>query len=278
MNMNGKRFECPTCKVAVVYLKDDVKSHPHCPKCGKNWCPNLNLKWHGPVELEVTVDRRGKYYHCPVCHWYSGIDKESEESVVTQTVFINTLMDCLTKFRDKIDLTRVAFRSILAGEEAWYTLEERLRKYGKVKTTDLELTYHGKGVTKFELKGWKNYDTNLFYFTKRAHVNIDEVEDAAKVDGYICFITLKDKAVICTRAMDIKMEWEKSRVKVPMMPEEDVSRTVLKEFSKGILVVIAPDKQSNYRYVLSQEYKRKYCKYLRDYMHEVANKIISVTT
>lgn len=276
--MSWEEFVCPLCKIPVESEKDDVKDHPHCFRCGKNWCPNSTLKWHGPVELKATMNSRGRYYYCPTCHWYSGIDKESEESIISQKIFIETLktlINSLDKYKDKIDLNHIAFRSKLAGEEPWYSLGERLQKYGKVRTSDLELIYQGRLITKFEIKGWKNYDANHFYFTKRAHVNIDEVEDAAKVEGYICFITLQDQSVICTRATDIIAEWEKTKIKIPMMHEEDVLRKVLECFSKGALVVIAPDKQGNYRYVLSRDYKRKYCKHLRDHIQEIADRIIS---
>lgn len=272
--MVEKKFDCPSCEIPVVYEKDDVKSHPHCPKCGRNWCPNIGLVWHGTVELKETKNRRGIYYHCDVCHWYSGIDKESEESVVTQTILIDALKECLRKFQNVIQLNRLAFRSTLAGEEPWFTLDERLKKYGKVRTSDLQLIYGDVPITKFELKGWKNYDTSLFYFTQRAHVNIDEVNDAAESEGYICFVTLKDKSVICTRSKDIKIEWEKRRIEIPLGTEEIVKQLVLNEFKRGSLVVKAPDKQGNYRYVLSREYKKRYCKYLRDFSEEILAKIV----
>jgi len=189
-------------------------------------------------------------------------------------VFITTLISCLKDFTNAINVGDISFRSTLAGEEPWYTLGERLEKYGKIKTSDLELVYRNKSITKFELKGWKNYDVNLFYFTARAHVNVDEVKDAAKVDGYVCFVTLKDNVIVCTRASDIIKEWEKFKVKINMTTEQRVKEAALYHFRKGILVVIAPDKQGNYRFVLSKEYKKKYCKYLKDYIPEIVDKII----
>lgn len=256
----------------MVYKKDDLKTHPHCPKCGKNWCPNLTLGWHGPVELKPTMNSRGEYFSCPVCHWYSNIDRESEESAFTQEIFIKELEKCLANARPDLASTKLQFKSELAGEEPWYSLGERLKRYGKIKTPDLELLYGGKPITKFEVKGWRNYDLTRFYFTTRAHVNINEVKDAEKFDGYICFITLQDKKVICTKARDILKEWDMKKIKISSMPEEETKRAVLDEFGKGALVIIAPDKQGNYRYVLSRNYKKQYCKFLASFTAEILAK------
>lgn len=235
-----------------------------------NWCPNIDLRWHGNIELEQTRNSRGNYFHCRICHWYSGIDKESEESAITQEIFIEVLKSIL---KSNIDVNQLLFRSKLAGEEPWYSLGERLNKYGKIRTTDLEMIFQGQVVTKFELKGWKNYDIKRFYSTGRAHINIDEVQDAAKSNGYICFVTLQDKRVVCTRAQDILNKWKEKSIEISKMVEEKVIRAIFSEFNKGALVVIAPDKQGNLRYVLSKEYKDRYCKSLEKFKEEILTKL-----
>jgi len=273
-----RRFKCSRCEVDIIFVRDDLGKFPQCPKCGKSWCPNYSV--HGHAELQERENSRGKYHFCPVCHWYSSIDYESNKSAVTQQIFAEQLMEILAKEFSKEDFS---FKSTLAGEEPWFNLEERLKKYGRIRTSDLELLYKKKTVTKFELKGWMNYDTKKFYFTGRANVNTDEVKDAAKFDGYVCFVTWNDKKVMCTMAQDILSEWEKQRVKIPCGPEiadeneSKKARALVTKELKRTMVIIGPDYQNNCRFILSREYKRKYCKYIQDYSSELLIRVKSVS-
>lgn len=268
-----KEFKCPECGVNIIFEEDELGKYPHCPNCGKNWCPNYTI--HGHRELEIVSNERGQYHLCLKCHWYPSIDYESNKSSITQEMFIENFLQVLKE----IDTSKVSFKSVLAGEEPWFSLNERLKRYGRIRTSDLEVFFDGKPVTKFELKGWINYDTAKFYFTLRANINIDEVKDAAETDGYICFVTWQDKKVICTRAKDILREWEKKQISVPCGPKvknkeelNKYSKLVTEKLKEGTMVLIGPDKQNNCRFIISRNFKRKYCKYLEDYSSEIISK------
>ncbi len=236
-------------------------------------CPNSILNWHGKVELISQEDSRGQYKYCPKCRWYTGIEKESRDSLVSQLIFIETLMEALDDFKGVIDLTQLNFGSSLTAEDEWHQLGERLQKYGNNSAADLDISYRNELITKFELKGWKDRTEDDFFSSHRAFVNISETRDAAKFDGYIAFVTLQDRSVICTRALDIEQEWNKQKETVR---GNDIKNKTFEKFADGVLVVKAPDKQKNERYVLSINYKIKHCKHLQAVTPRIVEKIMVI--